>query len=66
MTGEGEMKRGEGAGSSGEGQAVVLSAMDLKIYQQTKDLSEDEKRAVENIIEDYKLLQELKKERKAA
>ncbi len=37
--------------------------MDRRIYEQTRGLSEEEKRAVEKYIEDYKLLQELKKER---
>ena len=47
-------------------QSLDLTPMDLKILEQIRGLTEEQKRAVEDNIQDYKLLQELKSERKKA
>jgi hypothetical protein len=48
------------------GQIPDLTPMDIKILEQLRGLTEEQKRAVEENIQDYKLLQELKNERKKA
>ena len=55
ITGDGEMLQ--------TGNNDVLSDMDRKILAQVQGLTEDQKRTVEDLISDYKLVQELKLER---